>query len=123
MGGSCYLINHDKLTWEEARENCKDVDADLASITGTNDQSYITALVKSMTGSSSYWTGGNDLDQESGWKWSDGSPFAYFYWADGEPNDAGGEEWCIEVETGKDAKWNDHHCTEPRASICKKSGV
>ncbi|ELT89181.1 hypothetical protein CAPTEDRAFT_186880, partial [Capitella teleta] len=42
MGGSCYLINHDKLTWEEARENCKDVDADLASITGTNDQSYIT---------------------------------------------------------------------------------
>lgn len=30
-----------------------------------------------------YWSGGNDQDQEAGWKWTDGKPFAYFNWNDG----------------------------------------
>ena len=30
-----------------------------------------------------YWIGANDRDTDSGWQWSDGTPFAFFYWQGG----------------------------------------
>jgi hypothetical protein len=34
-------------------------------------------------GSLNYWIGANDRDVKSGWKWTDGSPFYYWNWNDG----------------------------------------
>ena len=42
----------------------------------------------------------------------------------GEPNNAGGQEWCVELLTSKDNKWNDHSCTQLNDGyICKKRGT
>lgn len=84
MSNACFMLNHELLTWNAALERCREVGGDLASITGNNDQSFITALISTIGMSPSYWVGGNDIDPSSGWKWTDGSPFPFFYWADGE---------------------------------------
>ena len=46
MGGACYALNHNALTWEDASVECQDRGGNLASITGTNDQNYITGKSK-----------------------------------------------------------------------------
>ena len=44
----------------------------------------ITGMLRGDTvGAIAYWVGGNDLDTEAGWRWTDGKPFAYFNWNDG----------------------------------------
>ena len=36
------------------------------------------------SGALAYWVGGNDLDSEQGWKWTDRKPFKYFNWNNGK---------------------------------------
>lgn len=73
------------------------------------------------TGAIAYWTGGNDLDTEAGWRWSDGKPFAYLNFEKGEPNSAGNED-CIEIITDR-STWNDNMCNQKRPYICKKTSL
>lgn len=45
---------------------------------------HVSAILKTdMSGNVAYWIGGNDLDIEQGWQWSDGSPFNYFSFSAG----------------------------------------
>ncbi|CAJ0569051.1 unnamed protein product, partial [Mesorhabditis spiculigera] len=67
--------------------------------------------------------------------WLDGSPFTFYPWANGEPNNAGGRESCIEIYTdelsGKNAPkspylhmWNDVDCdSHHRVAVCKKASL
>jgi C-type mannose receptor len=52
-------------------------------------------------------------------QWQDGSNLSFTNWNNGEPNNYGGVEKCVElfVESGK---WNDMDCKYLRPSICKK---
>ncbi|ELU09708.1 hypothetical protein CAPTEDRAFT_105205, partial [Capitella teleta] len=118
----CYLDNEGQLTWEDAREHCVSLGGNLASVAGPDDQRFITELMLSSV-RDTHWIGGNEIDRLSGWEWSDGSPFGYFFWKEGEPNDYGGRpEWCIHTNQSN-AKWYDQVCTDAKASICKKSGM
>jgi len=42
------------------------------------------ALIMQNVGWVSFWIGANDIDLNSGWKWSDGSAFYFWNWNDGE---------------------------------------
>ncbi|ELT87525.1 hypothetical protein CAPTEDRAFT_92673 [Capitella teleta] len=117
MAGNCLLINHEVLTWHDARSHCLGLGGDLASIPGAIDQTYISAMV--MDTSSSFWVGGSNVDKSSGWKWSDGSAFAHFYWNENQPSDH--EDSCVEF-VADNSRWNDGSCVDLRASICKKRG-
>ncbi|ELT93106.1 hypothetical protein CAPTEDRAFT_77951, partial [Capitella teleta] len=118
IGRNCYLDNEDELTWEDAREHCVSLGGDLASVAGPHDQSFMSELSWSSP-SESHWIGGNEIDRSSGWKWSDDSPFGFFFWSKGEPNNYGGRpEWCIHPSVYKDTKWNDDICNISLSSIC-----
>lgn len=46
---------------------------------------FVTGMLRGdSVGALAYWVGGNDMDTESGWRWTDGQPFAYFNWNDGK---------------------------------------
>lgn len=66
----------------------------------------------------------SDLNQESSFEWSDGSPFAYINWADTEPNGGNGEN-CGEflVDDWTRGHWNDFICSEPLSFVCEKKGA
>ena len=63
--------------------------------------------------SANFWVGGFRLSSSGGskpwtgqWKWSDNSPFNYYNWYDGAPNNDYDFESNIMVYTA-DGKWND----------------
>lgn len=64
-------------------------------------------------GTGALWLGGSDIEVEGTWKWIDGPEFGNLFssgftnWADGEPNDSGGNEDALQTYPGLDGKWND----------------
>ncbi|XP_071838886.1 uncharacterized protein [Apostichopus japonicus] len=115
----CYQIVTDKeSTYEEARKQCVDQDADLLSITSPEEQAFITGIVRTER-VIALWMGLNDLFNEAGWEWSNGAPFSYLNWAEDEPNNAGGGEHCVALST-HNGEWADEDCDLNFAHICKK---
>ncbi|NXR19309.1 MRC1 protein, partial [Cinclus mexicanus] len=81
--GIQYQINSESaLTWHQARKSCQQQNAELLSITETQEQAYIGELSKEFH--FALWIGLNALDFSSGWKWAGGSPFRYLNWAPGK---------------------------------------
>ncbi|XP_029929043.1 C-type lectin domain family 12 member B-like [Myripristis murdjan] len=81
---SCYLVvttnNYGKKTWEEAREDCRQRNADLVVIENGQEQEFIreTSLRSSNSTLYRFWIG---LRRTSGvWKWVDGSDLTESYW-------------------------------------------
>ncbi|ELT93667.1 hypothetical protein CAPTEDRAFT_204017 [Capitella teleta] len=68
----------------------------------------------------SSWLGGNEIDPTSGWAWSDGSPFGYAYWREGQPDNHNEPELCIEAVVHRAGVWNDQRCYLGVVSTCKK---
>ncbi|KAH7704720.1 macrophage mannose receptor 1 [Aphelenchoides avenae] len=65
----------------------------------------------------------NGVDDK--WAWMDGSKVDFLPWyvARGEPNNAGGREFCSEVKANyrpSNGLWNDVTCDAVRAVICEK---
>ncbi|NXO25579.1 MRC1 protein, partial [Cisticola juncidis] len=78
--GILYQINSESaLTWHQARKSCQQQNAELLSITETQEQAYIGELTKEF--GFAFWIGLNALDFNSGWQWAGGSPFRYLNWA------------------------------------------
>lgn len=96
------------LSWHQARKSCQQQGADLLSIVELHEQSYISGTTSHMSFiqtsnpsellvhfdvwidagltaflGTSLWIGLNNLDFETGWQWSNGSPFRYLNWAPG----------------------------------------
>jgi len=64
-----------------------------------------------------YWIGFNDLATEGVFAWVAGSS-TYTSWASGEPNDAGNNEDCAEVNRDS-GLWNDKECSDIRSFVCE----
>ncbi|XP_033107417.1 macrophage mannose receptor 1-like isoform X2 [Anneissia japonica] len=122
LSGSCYLFRTDDFkSWNDAEFVCNNEGGYLTSITNLQEQSYINARIVYIN-EGALWTGGNDKTTEGGWRWSDGSPFAYLNWNAGEPNNVGAlGEHCLELYS-KTGLWNDQSCSNTLGYICKKDG-
>ena len=56
----------------------------LASVGSEATQQYLKEGANRI-GQGYVWLGGNDLEQENSWKWTDGTPWDVEFWNSGEP--------------------------------------
>ena len=78
-------------------------------------------------GAGTPWLGGRrDPGNRDTWVWSDGTPWDYTNWVQGQPDNTAGVEDCAHMwESGhlplaERHKWNDRPCSHERTFVCKK---
>ena len=116
----CYYWSNNTKTWYEAEAFCQQENGNLASITSDAINQYVVEGMNSR-GLSNTWMGGNDIDEEGAWKWTDGSPFEFTFWHSGEPNNWGGNQHCMnQWKHGQGIKWDDRRCSNSLTFLCSK---
>ncbi|KAI4896038.1 hypothetical protein NFI96_032605, partial [Prochilodus magdalenae] len=116
---SVYNITTERRSWNESRQYCKDLGADLAIINSREEQEFLSNLFVSTEA----WIGLTDIDTEGVWKWVDGSALTTQFWWPGEPNDINNEDCAVTnfrfAEPRSVPAWADIPCTEPKVGICE----
>ncbi|XP_053569949.1 macrophage mannose receptor 1 isoform X2 [Bombina bombina] len=122
--GSCYKHfsrgNEEKKSWFEAKDFCKAIGGDLASLSNKEEESIVSMMLMSHgIYYHVFWIGLINLNPDEGFTWSDGSPFSYENWGYGEPNNYQGIELCGETSSDHGMTWNDRHCENLADWICE----
>uniref|UniRef100_A0A4W6EYQ1 Mannose receptor, C type 1b n=1 Tax=Lates calcarifer TaxID=8187 RepID=A0A4W6EYQ1_LATCA len=118
--GAQYQLNTQAaLTWAQAETSCKEQGASLLSINDPNEQAYITVLLGSE--GTKLWSG-LILDQEHGWKWSNGKPYRYMKWDSGHPIANPGHN-CAILDPAVQYSWQSSPCTKTLGYICYSKGA
>lgn len=102
-----YQVFDISKNWTEAEEYCKNLGGHLVTITDSDEQEFVSNLVKEGA-KSTYWLGGTDIKAFGQWEWITGEAFNYVNWAPGEPTNgsAPGPEYYLEM-IKSNGKWND----------------
>ncbi|MCC6558190.1 MAG: C-type lectin domain-containing protein [Polyangiaceae bacterium] len=117
-GGRSYCAYLEGATFEDAERGCLARGGHLAAIGSAQENADLRGAVGSPIGAgTSLWIGLTE-PAEGRWVWSDGSIPKSGRWATGEPNNAGGNENCVEWYVSSGA-WNDADCATPRGFVCE----
>ncbi|KAG5260883.1 hypothetical protein AALO_G00297610 [Alosa alosa] len=111
---SLYKVSSEKRSWQESRDSCLNMGADLIVVNDIEEQKFLLPY-------KNVWIGLSDTDNEGVWKWVDGTPLTIKYWAPGEPNNAGNED-CAEISSNAAnpmKAWNDVPCYSSFQYICE----
>ena len=113
----CYKYYATPLPCTEARTKCADDNSggDLASIPDQETHD----LLFSLTSGLDTWVGGHK-SQHGAWGWSDGTPWGYTNWNQGEPNGVGDECLRLKQPTGR---WADRGEDLAFTFICQYEGI
>ena len=118
--GGCYKHFSDLKTWEDARRFCQENVpynvGDLASIpdAGTNN------LLQTLIQDAYIWVGG--FRNDSTWTWSDGTPWDYTNWLDGEPNNGDGIQTHVAFNVDSTGQWDDEYKGSEKSFLCHYKG-
>ena len=63
------------------------------------------------------WFGGNDIEEEGVWKWTDNTPWDFTNWVPQEPNDLDGNQDCLQINWS----WDDAGCWVNKPFVCSKN--
>ncbi|KAK2865815.1 hypothetical protein Q7C36_001871 [Tachysurus vachellii] len=110
------------MTWANAKTYCETNYQSLAVVETADDWNRLTAeAVRHGLGVTGWIGVYNDVD---GWYWTVYSPVPYIEnignWAPGQPDDFGGNQTCIAMES--DGTWSDYCCSDLKPFICATSG-
>ncbi|XP_033957990.2 C-type lectin domain family 10 member A-like isoform X1 [Pseudochaenichthys georgianus] len=115
---SCYAYNdaksHNKKTWEEAQEDCRGKNSDLAV---ARDSEEKEAIKTNRIGNEAFWIGLRVVNKK--WKWVDGSDLTERSWID-PPDPADGH--CAVFGRNTD-KWYSVRCGWTNQWICQKKAL
>lgn len=109
--GHYYELVLSPLNWDAANiaaqsSSYQGMNGHLATFSNQDEEDFISTTFAN----GCYWLGGY-LDSNMNWQWVTGETWSYTYWANGEPNNAGGQEdkictWPFFASPRWDA-WND----------------
>ncbi|KAM9496764.1 macrophage mannose receptor 1-like [Clarias gariepinus] len=114
LGYNLYKVQAEKMSWDEARRQCKADDADLASVLDYVTQAFITLWT--VTLKEPIWIGLNSYVTDGQYHWIDNRFLNYTEWAVGEPQR---EQACVYIDT--DGTWKTSDCNKSYYSLCKRS--
>jgi hypothetical protein len=123
FGSSEYYLDTSPNTksWDDAQSACLQKGAALVTIDSQAKWNAVSFARNTGTnGGKSVWIGcrrtdGGGWNNKGVYKWQNGNECTrstngvFSVWADGEPSDGSGES-CVEMNNGKDWKWNDEGC-------------
>ena len=101
FNGKWYKVVLEKKTWHAARDKCKSMGGQLATIPDAPTWEFVKGL---LSGGGKVWLGATDEATEGKWLWSDGTQLTFTDWLPTEPNNFGGKEHYL-ASDGK--PWND----------------
>ncbi|XP_063164816.1 C-type lectin BpLec-like [Candoia aspera] len=120
--GFCYKFFSELKTWKDAEVFCIEQTAGchLASIHSKAETDAMSNYLQLVGSAGDIWIGLWDPFQHRTWQWSDGSKTDFSSWDEGEPNNYGGNEYCVELRERKGyRKWNDRNCDHGSPFLCK----
>ena len=113
----CYFMNgSSEEQWDDAREMCRAMDADLAVITSETQNDFLYGLINWKKQDSWFgtWIGlERNATDENKFYWVDGTPLSgqYSNWASGEPSNNAEKCGLFWGPTASQPnKWNDAYC-------------
>jgi hypothetical protein len=73
---SCYKVGVQAISadWYQARQTCQSYKADLLSISGPNEQEYVSRLINS-NAFDNFWLGGKRRQSDQAWLWVDSNTY------------------------------------------------
>ena len=104
--------------WSEAEKDCRDLGANLASVTSEE----IFDKLKNMMKIEELWIGLSDPKKSGIWEWSDGSDFKFESWFLNEPSNDTGEH-CVEMQKRSRSRitgWNNRKCSDEISWVCSR---
>nr|XP_055053563.1 macrophage mannose receptor 1-like [Misgurnus anguillicaudatus] len=116
LGNDSYKVQLEKMSWDEARRQCKADDADLASVLDSISQAYTSLQVDKLK--EPLWIGLNSNLTDGRYRWVDNWFLSYSKWATGEPKN---NLACVYIDT--DGDWKTAACNNTYYSLCKRSTV
>merc|ERR1711962_1654316 len=96
-GGHCYLWGDGK-NWTAAEDFCREGGGHLATV-NTNDTKEFVLEGLTRRNLDWIWIGGNDLEDEDFWRWTDCTPWEAEFWGPGEPNNSNNQD-CLRLRKG-----------------------
>jgi len=107
-GNTYYLLS--EASWDESQAFCVANGGNLVTINDEEENNWLLATFLAVLPEyNNFWTGFSDQVVEGVWVWISGEPVTYTNWAPGQPDDAGGEDYCwlIGVNYPEYKDWND----------------
>lgn len=115
--GKLYLLVKEERAYLDAQRACQGRGGALAMPRDEATNGLLAAYV-AQAGLARVFIGISDLDREGTFVFADRSPVQTFQkWRGGEPNNAHGEEDCVEMEAS--GGWNDVACHLPMHFLCE----
>ncbi|XP_047454431.1 ladderlectin-like isoform X2 [Mugil cephalus] len=106
--GRCFIFIPTHMTWARAERNCQSLGGNLTSVRDVFEYHAIQKVIWSSTHAyPPTWIGGSDAQEDGLWLWSDGTPFHYSNWCDGEPDNYFGPQNCMQMNFGGSKCWDD----------------
>ncbi|KAH9488667.1 C-type mannose receptor 2 [Bulinus truncatus] len=112
----CYKVFSEGITWHNATDRCQKLGGYLPSIPDDTTDRFIRNLISNTKDTKRVWIGLNDLSIEKEYIWSDGSPYKFANWSDGQPDSDDKTEDCVEIFSS--GGWNDIDCYYLNHYIC-----
>lgn len=115
-----YMVSSSSENWVTAQRECLGKLGYLVEFTTQAEQDQVVNYLQSNDRHLDvFWLGGRDESSEGQFTWEHSQKRmgeVFSCWGEGEPNDYGHGEDCVEFTDGK---WNDVSCEEDRHYICK----
>ncbi|EDS39615.1 serine protease [Culex quinquefasciatus] len=120
-----FVHNNKEVTFLEAWRLCQSYGHRLATVTSEEDNELLEkAIAKSSNPKGPWYIGGTDLGSEGNFLWiSTNTPVGYLSgylnYSPGQPDNAGGNENCLEIGRWGGVVWNDVPCDWRQRYICE----